>query len=114
MEAATPLRHAHVGIFGDRLVVDGLVTMLHARMPVVKTFVVGFGSAVDATQLRDMARAGGTARAGMTPEYYQADDAASLRTAFAAIAGSVISCTYTLSNTPPDPDTVWAMDWGAK
>ncbi|TML36194.1 MAG: hypothetical protein E6G29_05850 [Actinobacteria bacterium] len=25
MEAATPLRHAHVGIFGDRLVVDGLV-----------------------------------------------------------------------------------------
>lgn len=82
------------------------VTALRQRTPEVKTFVVGFGSGVDATQLRDMARAGGTARTG-TPEYYQADDAASLRSAFAAIAGSVLSCSYALGTRPPDPNLLY-------
>lgn len=88
------------------------VTALRRRMPEVKTFVVGFGAQVDRNQLRDMARAGGTARMG-TPEYYQADDAASLRTAFAAIAGSVVSCTYALGTRPPDPMQLYVYFDGA-
>jgi hypothetical protein len=82
------------------------VQMLREQMPEVKTFVVGFGDGVDPDQLRDMARAGGTARQG-DPEYYQADDAASLRAAFASIAGAVLSCEYTLSAVPPDPDLLY-------
>lgn len=82
------------------------VTALRNKTPEIRTFVVGFGSGVDADQLADMAEAGGTARAG-TPSYYQADDAASLRSAFAAIAGSVLSCEYNLSEVPPDPDLLY-------
>jgi hypothetical protein len=82
------------------------VTANFRRTPPVKTFVVGFGSAVDRNQLADMARAGGTARA-TSPAYYQADDAASLRAAFAAIAGAVISCDYHLSSVPPDPNQLY-------
>jgi hypothetical protein len=88
------------------------VTALRRRTPEVKTFVVGFGAEVDRNQLRDMARAGGTARTG-TPEYYQADDAASLRSAFAAIAGSVVSCTYALGTRPPDPMQLYVYFDGA-
>ncbi|MFO0725085.1 MAG: hypothetical protein U1E65_14995 [Myxococcota bacterium] len=89
------------------------VTGLKNRTPSVKTFVVGFGGGVSANQLRDMARAGGTARSG-TPEYYQADDAASLRSAFAAIAGSVISCNYALGTRPPDPTQLYVYFDGAE
>jgi hypothetical protein len=75
-------------------------------VPPVDTFVVGFGSAVDPTQLNDMAVAGNTAIGGgppaPTPYYYQADSAAALDAAFATIAGSVLSCAYALSSTPPD------------
>jgi hypothetical protein len=79
-----------------------VVTALRGQSPPVKTFVVGFGSAVDPTVLNNMAQAGGTAIAGGPPYYYVAGDAASLGAAFAAIAGSVFSCTYTLSGVPPD------------
>lgn len=83
-----------------------VVTELRNQNPEIKVFVVGFGRGVDPQQLRDMARAGGTARMG-TPEYYQADDAASLRSAFAAIAGAVLSCEYRLSSVPPDPNQLY-------
>jgi hypothetical protein len=85
-----------------------VVTALRNQMPEIKTFVVGFGGEVDPQQLTDMAVAGGTERAG-TPAYYQADDAASLRNAFATIAGSVLSCEYTLSAVPPDPDQLYVF-----
>jgi hypothetical protein len=88
------------------------VTALREQDPEVKIFVVGFGRGVDPRQLRDMARAGGTARMG-TPEYYQADDAASLRAAFASIAGAVLSCEYRLSSVPPDPDQLYVYFDGA-
>lgn len=88
------------------------VAALRAKRPEIRTFVVGFGSGVDRQQLADMAEAGGTARTG-NQAYYQADDAASLRAAFAAIAGSVLSCEYDLSEVPPDPDLLYVYFDGA-
>ena len=82
------------------------VTALRGETPEVKTFVVGFGDGVDPATLDAMATAGGTAQA-QEPLYYQCDDAASLAAAFASIAGSVLSCSYTLSNVPPDPDLLY-------
>ena len=82
------------------------VTALRNEVPEIKTFVVGFGSGVDPNELNDMATAGGTAKA-QTPYYYQADDASSLDAAFASIAGSVLSCSYTLSDVPPDPNLLF-------
>jgi hypothetical protein len=79
------------------------VTALKDQTPSVKTFVVGFSGGVDADQLADMAEAAGTARDG-DPVYYQADNAEELNDAFNQIAGSVLSCTYTLSGSPPDDD----------
>jgi hypothetical protein len=70
--------------------------------------VVGFGSAVDPVELAAMANAGGTARTA-SPVYYQADSAQSLATAFGTIAGSVLSCTYTLSDVPPDPSMLYVF-----
>jgi len=51
----------------------------------VKTFVIGFGSGVDANVLNGMAQAGGTARSGAT-KYYVASDQSSLQTAMTTIA----------------------------
>jgi len=82
------------------------VTALRNETPEIKTFVVGFGSGVDPTELSAMATAGGTARA-TDPVYYQADSAADLQAAFTAIAGNVLSCSYTLSDVPPDPDLLF-------
>ncbi|MBN2359845.1 MAG: VWA domain-containing protein [Deltaproteobacteria bacterium] len=79
------------------------VEALYAQVPSVHTFVVGFGSGVDRSQLTAMAIAGGTARP-QTPNYYQADDAASLNDAFAAIAGAVLGCEYSLVGVATDPD----------
>lgn len=39
--------------------------------------------------------------------YYQADDAASLRATLGAIAGVVLSCSYLLGATPPDPSLLY-------
>jgi hypothetical protein len=75
------------------LPVDG-VAVLRARG--VRTFVVGFGAAVDREVLGDMAVAGETARAGCAvdpdtaaPCYYQADDPSALIVAMMAIAADV-------------------------
>lgn len=83
------------------------VEALRAQDPEVKTFVVGFGDGVDPDELNAMATAGGTAIAGGPPYYYVASDAASLADAFAAIAGTVLSCSYTLSGTPPNLDALY-------
>ena len=51
----------------------------------VKTYVVGFGSGVDAATLNSMATAGGTAKVG-TSKYYTASNAVELSSALATIA----------------------------
>ena len=78
------------------------VAALFAQDPPVRTFVVGFGDGVDPTELNDMAVAGNTMRTGGPPHYYEAGDPATLAAAFADIAGSILSCTYTLSEPPAD------------
>lgn len=78
---------------------ESAVEDLLAQNPSVKTFVVGFGSGVDASELNAMAVAGGTALPGNT-KYYQADDAASLEAAFADIGRAVLSCSYPLGDVP--------------
>ncbi|MBW2733193.1 MAG: VWA domain-containing protein, partial [Deltaproteobacteria bacterium] len=60
----------------------------------IKTFVVGFGSRVDAYQLEQAASQGGTG------SYYQADNMAELNTALEAIAGNISCC----GNNMPDAD----------
>ncbi len=72
----------------------------------IKTFVVGFGSDVDATMLANMAVAGGTAR-NTTPRYYQADDPTTLNAAFGAIAQGAIGCEFKLAKAPPDPNKIF-------
>ena len=54
----------------------------------IKTFVVGFGSGVDAGVLNSAATEGGTAKAA-SPYYYQADNQADLQTALDTIAAIV-------------------------
>jgi MYXO-CTERM domain-containing protein len=56
----------------------------------IKTYVVGFGSGVDADLLNSLAIAGGTAMTGTT-KYYQADNQAALESALDVIAGQVAS-----------------------
>lgn len=84
-----------------------VVTTLRGEAPEIKTFVVGFGSGVDPNELDDMASEGGTARANGPPLYYEADSASSIADAFSTIAGSVLSCSYTLSSVPPDPNALF-------
>lgn len=66
----------------------------------IKTFVIGFGSAVDAAQLDKLATAGGTALAGPS-KFYRAETAGELDQALAAIADQVISCDYVIDPPPP-------------
>lgn len=67
----------------------------------VATFVVGFGSQVNATFLNQVADAGGVALTGTT-RYYQADTASDLDQAFQTIGNLVVSCTYKVDPPPPD------------
>ncbi len=72
----------------------------------IKTFVVGFGGAVDRGNLTDIAVAGGTPRPGRT-KYYQADNEAALETAFQQIAQGALGCEYKLAKVPPDPTKIF-------
>ncbi len=79
----------------------------------VPTFVVGFGDAgsggvIDPVQMDAFAVAGGVPRSG-TPKYFQADDALQLDQALALIAGSIVGCNFTLSDTPADPADVFVF-----
>ena len=56
----------------------------------IKTFVVGFGSGVNSSELNTLAMAGGTPQSGST-KYYKADSPSSLSKALQAI-GSLVSC----------------------
>lgn len=78
----------------------------------VKTFVIGFGSGVNAAQLNNFADAGGVPKsdpANPTQHYYQANDAAGLKAVFDTIAGSILGCTFTLSSVPPDSSKVFVF-----
>lgn len=84
------------------------VTDLREQPQEVRTFVVGFGDGVDPVQLASMAVAGGTA-IDADPVYYQADNATALSDAFAAIAGSILSCNFALDEAPPDVDDLYVF-----
>ncbi len=94
---------------GDR--VDAVRT-LRNQTPEVKTFVVGFGGEVDEDALNDMATEGGTALPS-NPGYYQADDAQALNQAFESIIGTVLACSYQLSEEPSSVDGIFVYFDGA-
>lgn len=76
-------------------------SILQMQTSDIRTFVVGFGSNVDAAELTATATAGKTAASGMP--YYQVDDEAALAAALASVASRARSCTYTLATVPFDP-----------
>ncbi len=73
----------------------------------IPLYVVGIpGSAPYATLLDQVAAAGGTALP-TSPKYYRVDDKAGLLTALKKVAAKIVAtCTYDLSETPPDPEAV--------
>ncbi|MGQ0506728.1 MAG: VWA domain-containing protein [Myxococcaceae bacterium] len=72
----------------------------------VKTYVVGFGGQVDGNMLSSMATQGGTALPA-AKRYYQADDPASLNSAFTSVANGALGCDLKLSVPPPDPARIF-------
>lgn len=78
----------------------------------VSTFVVGFGAGIDANQMNKFAVAGGVPAndpTAPTRKYYQADDAKSLDTALATIAGAVVGCSFALNSAPPDESKLFVF-----
>jgi hypothetical protein len=73
----------------------------------VPTFVIGFGSGIDPVQMDLFANAGGVPNTG--PAYYDASDQASLDAALDIIASATISCSFTLDETPPDPEEIYVF-----
>lgn len=73
----------------------------------ISTFVVGFGNAVDATELDKLANAGGVPVTGGTHAYYQAESQADLDAVLASIADAVTSCSYKLDAAPPSIDKTY-------
>lgn len=74
---------------------EAAAALLAQAVPVT-VYVVGFSGGVNAAELESIATAAGTA------PYYQADDAAQLTAALQSIAGSVKTCSFTLSDTPTE------------
>ncbi len=85
---------------GGKLGSEQAIADLHTTRGIT-TFVVGFGSEVNATELNKLADVGGAPLAGAT-KYYQADTTAQLDLAFQAIANQVVSCEYTVAPAPED------------
>jgi hypothetical protein len=79
----------------------------------IPTYVIGFGSEVDAAELTKLANKGGVPSPGAT-KYYSADTAADLDTVFQQIANQVISCTYKVDQTPPDLDQTYVIYSGTE
>jgi hypothetical protein len=71
----------------------------------IKTYVLGISIDGWDVVLNRMAEVGGTARA-TTPKYYPVADQTSMEQALATITGSIISCTFTLDQKPPDIELV--------
>lgn len=75
----------------------------------VPTFVVGFGSGVNPTQLDAFATAGGEAASPTTPKFFKAEDQPSLDKALSTIAGKAIGCVFKLESAPPDPGKLFVF-----
>jgi hypothetical protein len=86
---------------GNAATIDQIKT-LYGRG--VRTFVVGFGSAVSTTSLDDFAQAGGAENPNGPHKFYDAADQASLDAALSAIAQASLACTLQLSAPPPNGD----------
>jgi len=91
------------GDTGTEKAVKDLFTLRH-----IPTFVVGFGSEADATELTKLANNGGMPAQGATA-FYKADTAADLDTVFQEIANQVVSCTYHVDQAPPDLDQTYVV-----
>nr|WP_283808361.1 VWA domain-containing protein [Lujinxingia litoralis] len=80
--------------------VPGAVEKIQAlRNRGILTFVVGF--AFSSNSLQQMAQAGGT------NTFYEASNAAQLTNAVRDISNILVSCSYSLEDTPPDPNQIW-------
>jgi hypothetical protein len=86
---------------GDAGTLQIITDLFAAGIP---TFVIGFGSGVDPTQMDAFAVAGGVPNT--SPSYYDAADQASLEAVLEAIATQAISCTFNLDSAPPNPDDI--------
>jgi hypothetical protein len=79
--------------------VGGTTTAIQAALAAgFKVYVIGIGPSVG--DLDNFAKAGGT------DKYYPATSANDLVADLAAISKAVASCTFAMSQTPPDPDNV--------
>jgi hypothetical protein len=85
-----------------------LMTITQMAMAGVKTFVIGFGGAVDAPALNSFAVAGGMPLMGMT-KYYDAANQMQLDMALQAIASATLGCTFKLASAPPDPNQLYVF-----
>ena len=74
----------------------------------IPTYVVGFGSQVDAAELTTLAVKGGVPASGAT-KYYSADTAADIDNVFQSIATQLVSCTYKVDQVPPDLDETYVV-----
>lgn len=76
----------------------------------IPTYVLGFGDifGLDPGILDDAALAGGVVKAGGPPHYYHANSASDLEMALESIASGILvpSCSFEITEDPPDPDLV--------
>lgn len=75
----------------------------------VKTFVIGFGSAVDTAAMDSFAAAGGVPAAAASPKFFKAEDATSLDKALTTIGSTALGCVFKLGKTPPDSTKIFAF-----
>ncbi len=89
------------------------IQTLYSATPSVKTYVIGVGSATasNPAALNSWATAGHTAKAS-SPRYYQSNSAADLKTAFDAIVGGIVSCTFKMAQAAPDPTQLYVWSGG--
>jgi hypothetical protein len=73
----------------------------------IHTFVIGISTdAMSDATLNQMAQNGGEPRPSGPPYYYLANNQADFSTAMMTIAGQVVSCTFALTQVPPNPSLV--------
>lgn len=92
---------------GDTATTATLTDLFQKRK--IPTFVIGFGTGVDAAQLNIFAKAGGVPSPDPMAAYYKAEDQPSLDKALGAIASRTIGCTLQLAKTPPDPSQIYVF-----
>ncbi len=95
--------------------VTGKIQALYYGAPSVRTFVIGLGSETftNADLLNQWAVAGHTDRSGPV-KYYQSNSAAELAAAFQSIVGGIASCSFALSQSPPDPSQLYVWLGGVQ